>query len=156
MQVLVTERPNKSRRVALDFSGGVSRTKQADKKSADVNEIMRKYREKGILPVLPNATPRYGDFTGASDFHTMMQRVVAARQDFDSLPSDLRKRFGNDPGQLLDFLANPDNNAEAIKLGLKPKPALPPRKDAQGNDVPRSPAEGGPAAPAPAPAPVGG
>ena len=35
-----------------------------------------------------------------------------------TLPADLRKRFSNDPGQLLSFLENEDNRAEAIKLGL--------------------------------------
>jgi hypothetical protein len=35
-----------------------------------------------------------------------------------ALPADVRARFENDPANLLDFMVNPANNAECIKLGL--------------------------------------
>ena len=43
---------------------------------------------------------------------------------FDNLPSDVRNRFNNNPAQLLDFVADPENKEEAIELGLLPKPEI--------------------------------
>ena len=44
--------------------------------------------------------------------------VNQARDLFMSLDAEVRKRFGNDPAQLLDFLADNKNYDEAKKLGL--------------------------------------
>lgn len=44
---------------------------------------------------------------------------------FDTLPSKLRLRFGNDPAEFLSFVEDPANDQEMIDLGLKPKPPLP-------------------------------
>ena len=44
---------------------------------------------------------------------------MQAQQSFESLPSELRGRFENDPAKLIDFLSDERNNAEAVKLGLK-------------------------------------
>lgn len=52
--------------------------------------------------------------------------MADARQQFDSLPSSVRKRFDNDPYQLVRFAENPENEKECIKLGIF--------KDPQGGD----------------------
>jgi len=46
-----------------------------------------------------------------------------------ALPSDVRKRFSNDPAELIDFLADKKNDEEAIKLGLKIKKNVPGSND---------------------------
>ena len=38
--------------------------------------------------------------------------------DFMTLPSEIRSRFGSDPRAFFAWISNPDNTAEAIKLGL--------------------------------------
>jgi hypothetical protein len=35
-----------------------------------------------------------------------------------ALPADLRARFSNNPEELINFLDNPENKDEAIRLGL--------------------------------------
>ena len=42
-----------------------------------------------------------------------------ARSQFEELPSDVRLKFNNDPGQLINFLNDSKNDDEAVKLGLK-------------------------------------
>jgi len=64
------------------------------------------------------AKPYYGDFTGISDYHSALNQITAAQQGFMQLPAELRSRFDNDPGKLLEFLGDEKNLDEAIKLGL--------------------------------------
>jgi phage internal scaffolding protein len=70
-----------------------------------------------MLPESP-LSPRYGDFTGIGDYHTALNQVIAAEDEFMSLPATLRARFENDPAQLIEFLDNPQNKDEAVQLGL--------------------------------------
>jgi phage internal scaffolding protein len=94
-----------------------SRTQQHFKDECDINNILRQFNITGLLPEQP-VSPRYGDFTGISDYHTALNQVIAAEDEFMALPATIRARFENDPAQLIEFLDNKDNKDEAIKLGL--------------------------------------
>lgn len=98
--------------------GGVSRTKQSFRDECDVNQIMKRYQMTGILPGQDRmAMARYLDCTEV-DFQKAMLTVASAKQAFDALPAVVRERFANDPARLLAFLDDPENRAEAVKLGL--------------------------------------
>jgi phage internal scaffolding protein len=43
---------------------------------------------------------------------------MAAEDEFDALPAQIRARFENEPANLIDFLSNEQNRDEAEKLGL--------------------------------------
>jgi len=92
-------------------------TQQHFKDECDINNILRQFNITGLLPESA-LSPRYGDFTGISDYHSALNQVIAAEDEFMRLPADLRARFENDPAQLIEFLENSDNKDEAIKLGL--------------------------------------
>ncbi len=96
---------------------GQGRTKQAMKSECDINNIMAKFQKTGVIDFVNQHSPQFGDCTGI-DFQTSMQTVVRAQEMFADLPSSVRKRFNNEPSELLDFLENPENRLEAIKLGL--------------------------------------
>jgi len=96
-------------------------TQQHFKDECDINNILRQFNITGQLPQ-QTLSPRYGDFTGISDYQTALNQVIAAEDEFMRLPADLRARFDNDPAQLIDFLEKSDNKDEAIKLGLVNKP----------------------------------
>jgi phage internal scaffolding protein len=87
------------------------------KDECDINNILRQFNVTGLLPEAP-LSPRYGDFSGITDYHTAMNAVIAAEDGFMALPADLRARFQNDPAQLIDFLSDENNRSEAEKLGL--------------------------------------
>ena len=94
-----------------------SLAQQHHKDECDINNILRQFSITGLLPESP-LSPRYGDFTGIGDYHTALNRVIAAQDEFEALPAQIRARFDNDPAQLIEFLENSDNRPEAEKLGL--------------------------------------
>jgi len=94
-----------------------SLAQQHYKDECDINNILRQFNVTGILPETP-LSPRYGDFTGISDYQTALNAVLAAEDEFMSLPANIRTRFDNDPNNLINFLADESNRAEAEKLGL--------------------------------------
>jgi phage internal scaffolding protein len=99
-----------------------SLAQQHFKEECDINTILQKFNISGLLPEQP-LSPRYGDFTGIGDYHTAMNRVIAAQDEFEALPAQIRARFDNDPAQLIEFLQNSDNRPEAEELGLVEKAA---------------------------------
>lgn len=115
-----TERPNGRKRVQFK-SNQPTKTEQSHENETNINKIIKRYQKTGMLPI-SNKTAMYGDFTGSIDYHEANNRIATAKTNFLALPSDLRKRFDNDPGKLLDFLQDENNRQEAIELGLIPKP----------------------------------
>jgi phage internal scaffolding protein len=100
-----------------------SLTLQSCKDETDINLIVAKMTQTGILP--PQASPEaYGDFTNASDYHTLLNRLYDAQDTFMELPANVRERFSNDPANLFDFLNNESNRQEAISLGLIQAPTI--------------------------------
>ena len=98
-----------------------SLAQQNFKDESDINYIVRQF---GLTGQLPGQTisPQYGDFTGVLDYHSAVNAVLAAQDEFMELPAQMRARFDNDPAKLIDFLQNEENREEAIKLGLVDKP----------------------------------
>lgn len=99
-----------------------SLAQQHFKDECDINNILRQFNITGLLPESP-LSPRYGDFSGISDYHTALNRVIAAQDEFDGLPAQIRARFDNDPAKLIEFMENEQNRPEAEKLGLVEKAA---------------------------------
>ncbi len=112
--------PRRWPRVSLDCTGDKILTKQSFKNECDINKIMAKYRRTGVLSpdILSKRQEQFGDVSEIGDFHTSQNKVIAAQDAFDHLPADIRSRFKNDPGELLDFCADPGNREEAIELGI--------------------------------------
>ena len=48
-----------------------------------------------------------------------MNQIIAEQEAFNSLPSDIRKKFDNDPAEFLEFVSDEKNNDEMIQMGLK-------------------------------------
>jgi phage internal scaffolding protein len=94
-----------------------SLAQQHFKDECDINNILRQFNITGLLPEAP-LSPRYGDFTGIGDYHSALNAVIAAQEQFDALPAQIRARFENDPENLINFLDDESNKDEAIKLGL--------------------------------------
>lgn len=99
---------------------GLSMTKQSHKDECDINKIVKSYQRSGFDPFVVPQAQFSGEIVAISDtnFHEAMEVVAKANEAFDSMPSVLRKRFQNDPAQLLAFLQDSANLDEAVKLGL--------------------------------------
>lgn len=114
-----------SKATAVDMRDAVSRTKQSFAEDADINTIVKRFNLTGQLPDDARA-PVYQDFEGVFDFQSAMNAVINAEQAFMAFPAEVRREFDNDPQKMLEFVANKENRARAIELGLVPKPAEPP------------------------------
>lgn len=95
-----------------------SMTQQNFANECNVNSIMEKYRKTGSVSHIRTQSGSYGDFSQYQDFKQNLDTVRNAMDSFDSLPAHIRKKFSNSPENLVDFLSNPENNKEAVSLGL--------------------------------------
>lgn len=102
-----------------------SLTQQQFKDDVDINVLLEKFKITGVMPQGVRL-PEYGDFTGVTDFRSAQDAILRAKNAFMELPAQLRAKFDNDPQKLMDFVADPANKDEAIKLGLFNKPVDPP------------------------------
>lgn len=114
---------NSTQRVRL-FNDGPTMTKTSFKESCDINVILRRAAKGEVMTHLREGGA-FRDLPPAIEFHEAMNMVLAAEQAFQELPSDVRRRFQNDPGSLLAFVEDASNREEAIELGLIDKPASP-------------------------------
>lgn len=92
-------------------------TEQHHKDDVDIKKIIQRYDRTGVLTNITQMEARFGDVDGA-DYREMMNVIVGVDQKFDALPSEIRNRFQNDPAQLLEFMEDPNNREEAIRMGF--------------------------------------
>lgn len=91
---------------------GPSRVVKDPTDISDINEIIRRSQISGQLhsaaDVNPNRQAIYGDFSSGEDFEQTNIKIAQLKEDFMTLPSDVRESFNNDPKNLLDAIDNPD------------------------------------------------
>jgi hypothetical protein len=129
-------------------------TQQSFERETNINTIMSRYQNKVANIPKPDNPMFYGDFSEVSDFLTCHNAVMSARNKFNQLPVEIRKKFNNQPAAFLKFVQDPKNIEECVQLGILRRIKLPekPVKD--------TPAAGGTAGsekqPAANPPPSGG
>ncbi|AZL82744.1 internal scaffolding protein [Apis mellifera associated microvirus 6] len=111
------------------FFNKPSLTRQEFKEQCDLAKLLKRFcKTPEGLAALQNArgfaeTARFEDVSMVPDFRAARDAIIAAEAKFMALPAIVRKRFGNDAAEFLDFMQNPANQDEAVKLGLAvPKP----------------------------------
>lgn len=124
-------RPNGHLRVRA-LNDEPSMTQQQFKEDCDVNLILAKYMETGSVTHTRNVEQgAYLDLANLPDYQEQLDNVIAARTMFEQLPAMIQKRFAFDPQQLIDFLGDPNNRDEAIKIGLVNKKTVTPPSEIQ-------------------------
>lgn len=120
-----------------------SMTKQSFAAECDINNIIKQYKVTGMISHISAraAQGSYLDLPDPLDFQESLNVVAEAQRAFDTLPSKVRDRFDNNPTKFLEFMADPANGEELVKLGLASRVGDP------------APAPAPDPAPAPAPAP---
>ena len=94
-----------------------SRTKQKFAKECDINNIMKRFHRDGALDHYAKHSGWYGEVP-AIDLREALEVAERAKQVFEDLPSNVRKRVG-DPVGFLEFVQDPANEQEMVELGLK-------------------------------------
>lgn len=103
-----------------------SRAKSQYENECDLNQIVARAKRTGQPPLLDRRGV-YADVSNIGDYLDAQLTVKQAHDDFLNLPVQIRNRFRNNPAYLIDFLSNPNNYDEALKLGLvnkRPAPAV--------------------------------
>lgn len=114
------------------------RVKQSHVAECDINNILKHFSATGQLNHVRanSAMGAYADLPDNIDFQESLNIIKQGETAFSSLPSKVRDRFGNDPAKFLEFMADPSNIPEAIKLGLA---TLRPDASGGGNRPPEPP-----------------
>lgn len=102
---------------AITFDHSSDMAKQSFKDECNINKIMARFQKTGAIDHYAKHGPSYGDVTSTS-LHQAMNIIAEAETMFEELPATLRKKFGNDPEQFLDFVQDPKNLEEMRELGL--------------------------------------
>lgn len=97
---------------------------QSGRDDADINILVRRFGVTGRLE-RPANPPVFGDFSDVVDFQDALHLVHDAQAEFLQMPAKLRARFSNSPGELMAFLADPENHEESVRLGLRNPPPPP-------------------------------
>lgn len=128
---------------------GPSLTKQSHRDECDINVILKRYEQSGVIPDYGGHEGRYLDCTGM-EFQSAMEIIAKGRSVFAELPAAVRARFENDPAKMLDFVHDPANREEALAMGLlRPASEV---ADPDTGEVATPPASASPAPSQPAPA----
>lgn len=93
------------------------KTEQAHAKDTDINYILKDYTRTGFIKHANRNQGRYDDVTGV-DFQDAMNIIATANSMFENLPSQIRKRFNQNPAEFLDFVQNPANGTEMERMGI--------------------------------------
>ena len=101
----------------LSFEPGDNPVQQQFKHECDINYIVKNYQ----LPQTQLRPEQFGDFSDAPSFQESMNLVIKAQQQFLLLPASTRARFENEPAKFLEFVHNPENASELVKMGLARK-----------------------------------
>jgi phage internal scaffolding protein len=90
---------------------------QSARDECDINTIVKRFGLTGELPS-DFDMPQSGDFTGVGDYHSAMNLVRSAQEQFLRVPAAVRARFHNDPAEFMSFIDDDANRPEAVRLGL--------------------------------------
>lgn len=118
-----TKKPVRHKMAVLDCSDDEILTEQSHVKEVDINAIVKRHGVDLIAQTSHLQSDNFSmDDIPTNDFQEAMLLVTKAQQNFDALPSKLRKRFENNPAIYLDFVRDPDNADELVSLGLATRP----------------------------------
>ena len=101
-----------------------SLTQQEFKESCDINNILAKFSVQaqalGVDPsqLMPQDQGTYGDFSNLDDFQTAQNKIAFLNDQFSNLPSDVRRKFGDDLNTFITAISDPTRIDELGDLGV--------------------------------------
>ena len=104
-------------RVSFETEGESLTEQQFAEESQILNKI-RKYDSQGFFDSINRNPAQYNDFTQVKDLADAIDQIEQARDAFQTIPSDIRKKFNNSPSEFFDFASKESNYDELVKLGL--------------------------------------
>lgn len=105
-------------------SSNPSLTQQEFKESCDINNILAKFSVQaqalGVEPsqLMPQDQGTYGDFSNLDDFQTAQNKIAFLNDQFSNLPSDVRRKFGDDLNNFVSAISDPSRIDELGEIGV--------------------------------------
>ena len=103
--------------VQIDFSDTESLTEQHHARSCDINTILARYKQTGVIEHISNFEPQYGDVSGV-EFKDAMDKVAAVKSEFEALPAWARNNFDG-VGHYLELMQT-DQGVEELRKMVAP------------------------------------
>jgi phage internal scaffolding protein len=104
-------------RVSFETKGESLTEQQFAEETKILNKI-RKFDSQGFFDSINRNPAQYTDFTQVRDLADAIDQIEEAREAFQTIPSDVRKKFNNSPSEFFDFASKESNFDELVKLGL--------------------------------------
>ena len=104
-------------RVTFETEGESLTEQQFAEESQIINKI-RKYDSQGFFDSINRNPAQYTDFTQVRDLSDAIDQIEQARDAFQTIPSDVRKKFNNSASEFFEFASKESNYGELVKLGL--------------------------------------
>jgi len=100
------------------------RVEQSHRDEVNINNIVKRH---GIDLIAKTAALQQFTYDNNpnNDFQETMNMILKAKDSFDSVPSEIRKQFDNNPAKFMDFIHNGDNQQQLIDWGLANAPETP-------------------------------
>lgn len=101
-----------------------SLTQQEFKESCDINNILAKFSVQaqalGVQPsqLMPQDQGTYGDFSNLDDFQTAQNKIAFLSDQFSNLPSDVRRKFGDNLNNFISAISDASRIDELGELGV--------------------------------------
>ena len=101
-----------------------SLTQQEFKESCDINNILAKFAVQaqalGVEPsqLMPQDQGTYGDFSNLDDFQSAQNKIAFLNDQFSNLPSDVRRKFGDDLNTFIGAISDPTRIDELGEMGV--------------------------------------
>jgi phage internal scaffolding protein len=115
-------------------------TVQSFAAECDINNIISRACAGADITHVSARVAQYGDFSSVPSYREALDLVSRAEGLFMELDPKIRERFANDPARMIDFLQDPANRPEAVRLGLVVAQAVVPAPDApKGASIPVPP-----------------
>lgn len=102
----------------IDFSDEESLTKQEFAGEVNINNIIAKHRQTGVVTHIERRIPQYGDYSFANSLHDALDLVMEADEEFMRLPASVREKAHNDPARFFEMLATESGEKELTEAGL--------------------------------------
>lgn len=108
----------RTRTVVFDLEKYPDMADQSQVKDADINTIVARFLQKGIVPQL-NTKGIFADTTQFPDLQAATNAIIEAENIFMTLPSFLRENFRNNPQMFFEYLKG--NHIEVDEYLRNPK-----------------------------------
>lgn len=127
-----------------------SLTIQSDAPKADIQKILKQYKQVGIVDHLNYAEATFRDISEFEDFADAMRHAREAESEFLKLPSKVREIFNHDVAEWLDAAHDPEKRDALVAAGIIDPPPEVEEGSGSGSGAapPGPPEEGPPAEPA--------